>query len=146
MNIHWSKMSHSDSDMKQSTMKHMSFIYITECCFSPGCYYMFESTVNVIWDASHVVCVLISESLESRWMVWHDCEMFAWHCVESCCYDQITPAETESDLQVYEDVLLIGQVCLLHSSLCVFLQLKGCFSFAFFLFLSEESIWNCLIY
>ncbi len=34
----------------------------------------------------------------------HDCD-------ESCCYDQITPAEMESGLQVYEDVLLIGQVC-----------------------------------
>ncbi len=59
----------------------------------------------------------------------HDCD-------ESCCSDQITPAETESGLQVYEDVLLIGQVCL-----CVFLWL--CLQLTFLL-LSEGSISNYL--
>ncbi len=44
---------------------------------------MFESTVNVIWDASRVVCVLISESLESRWM----CDM-----IVKCLLDTVLNA------------------------------------------------------
>lgn len=81
MNIHWSKMCHSDSDTKQSPMKPRVFYLHHWMLF-------FSGLLLHVWIYSKCnlgcftcrLCVDIWV-IRVQMDVWHDCEMFAWHCV-----------------------------------------------------------------